>query len=289
MKELDQIVGLEPVKMHLKELEDMVSLQAARRRAGQNLASQTLHMVFTGNPGTGKTTVARIAADMFKALGVVSKGHLIKVTREDLVAGYIGQTAPQTKAVIQRAIGGILFIDEAYSLTRGGSEDFGKEAIDTLVKGMEEYRDNLVVILAGYTDEMEEFIRPTAVLNGIGEYVGLIMALIQQESSGRHLDMMQSSESIGVPPGSITDPVLEFLSINEIKRILGVPEWFDFPEHTQKIRKYEILGQSVDCRVIKAIANRIAYTFMKVKTDKIKKTVQSYTVSNSGQLELLLS
>ena len=157
--ELNNIVGLAPVKQYFQELQDTVSLQAERQAAGQSKRKQTLHMVFTGNPGTGKTTLARIAAKMFKALGVVTKGHLVEVTREDLVGEYIGSTAPKTREIVNRAIGGILFIDEAYTLSRGGQTDFGKEAIDTLVKCMEEYRENLVVILAGYTKEMDDFMK----------------------------------------------------------------------------------------------------------------------------------
>ncbi|WP_141505086.1 AAA family ATPase [Paenibacillus luteus] len=159
LTELHSIVGLAPVKSYFQELQDTVSLQSERHAAGQSKRKQTMHMVFTGNPGTGKTSLAQIAAKMFKALGVVTKGHFIQVTREDLVGEYIGHTAPKTREVINRAVGGILFIDEAYTLSRGGEKDFGKEAIDTLVKFMEEYRDNLIVILAGYTKEMDEFMK----------------------------------------------------------------------------------------------------------------------------------
>ncbi|MCH5586200.1 AAA family ATPase [Shimazuella sp. AN120528] len=159
MIELDNMIGLAPVKEFVHEMKDMVAIQIERAKIGQNVQSQSLHMIYTGNPGTGKTTVARIVAKIFKALGVVSKGHLVEVTREDLVGEYIGHTAPKTRKVIEKAIGGILFIDEAYALSRGGDNDFGKEAIDTLVKGMEENREDLVVILAGYTKEMMEFMK----------------------------------------------------------------------------------------------------------------------------------
>ncbi|WP_169818251.1 AAA family ATPase [Shimazuella kribbensis] len=159
MTELDDMIGLTPVKEFVLEMKDMVAIQIERAKIGQTVQSQSLHMIYTGNPGTGKTTVARIVAKIFKALGVVSKGHLVEVTREDLVGEFIGHTAPKTRKVIERAIGGILFIDEAYALSRGGDNDFGKEAIDTLVKGMEENRDDLIVILAGYTKEMTEFMK----------------------------------------------------------------------------------------------------------------------------------
>ena len=159
MQELDNMIGLTPVKEFVHEMKDMVSIQIERAKIGQIVQSQSLHMIYTGNPGTGKTTVARIVAKIFNALGVVSKGHLVEVTREDLVGEFIGHTAPKTRKVIEKAIGGILFIDEAYALSRGGDNDFGKEAIDTLVKGMEENREDLVVILAGYTKEMMEFMK----------------------------------------------------------------------------------------------------------------------------------
>ncbi|MDD4563169.1 MAG: AAA family ATPase, partial [Syntrophomonadaceae bacterium] len=118
-----------------------------------------LHMVFKGNPGTGKTTVARILGRIFNEIGILSKGHLLEVERADLVGEYIGHTAQKTREILKRAMGGIVFIDEAYSLAQGGERDFGKEAITTLVKAMEDYRDNLVVILAGYSQEIDRFLK----------------------------------------------------------------------------------------------------------------------------------
>jgi stage V sporulation protein K len=159
IKELNYMIGLAPVKEFVLEMKDMIAIQVERSKIGQTIANQSLHMIYTGNPGTGKTTVARILAKIFRALGVVSKGHLVEVTREDLVGEVIGHTAPKTRKIIERAIGGILFIDEAYTLSRGGDNDFGKEAIDTLVKGMEENREDLIVILAGYSKEMAEFMK----------------------------------------------------------------------------------------------------------------------------------
>ncbi|HZK18457.1 MAG TPA: AAA family ATPase, partial [Clostridia bacterium] len=134
--------------------------QIQKKRSQENLITEPMsfHMIFKGNPGTGKTTVARIMGRLFKKLGVLQKGHLIEVERGDIVGEYIGQTAQKTKVQLKRAMGGILFIDEAYSLARGGEKDFGKEAIDTLVKSMEDFREQFVLILAGYHDEMDRFL-----------------------------------------------------------------------------------------------------------------------------------
>lgn len=159
LNELENMIGLQSVKDYITEMKDMVALQKERSEMGQSLTINGMHMLFTGNPGTGKTTVARTVAKILRSLGVVTQGHLVEVTREDLVAEWIGQTAPKTRKVIDKAIGGVLFIDEAYSLARGGDNDFGREVIDTLVKAMEENRSNLVVILAGYTKEMNDFLK----------------------------------------------------------------------------------------------------------------------------------
>ncbi len=158
LSELDGLVGLDSVKRHVREIHAFTAIQVMRQALG--LASQItgLHMVFTGNPGTGKTTVARLLARLFREMGVLKKGHMVEVERADLVGEYIGHTAQRTREVIQRALGGLLFIDEAYSLARGGEKDFGKESIDCLVRGIEEHRSDLLLILAGYPDEMEWFL-----------------------------------------------------------------------------------------------------------------------------------
>ncbi|NLY11162.1 MAG: AAA family ATPase [Firmicutes bacterium] len=157
--ELDSLIGLDSVKALIKEIQAFVQIQ--QKRSLYNLVSEpvVLHMIFKGNPGTGKTTVARIIGKMFKHMGVLTKGHLLEVERADLVAEYIGQTAQKTRANIKKAMGGILFVDEAYSLARGGEKDFGKEAIDTLVKAMEDHRSDIIVILAGYSQPMEDFLQ----------------------------------------------------------------------------------------------------------------------------------
>lgn len=157
-KELDAIVGLEKIKTYLLSLEDHIKAARLREQKGLKAAKIAMHMVFTGNPGTGKTTIARLISRLMKVCGILRQGHLVEVTRADLVAKYVGQTAPQTMKVIKSALGGVLFIDEAYSLYRGKDDSFGLEAIDTLVKAMEDHRDDLIVILAGYSREMATFL-----------------------------------------------------------------------------------------------------------------------------------
>ena len=156
--ELEALVGLAKVKTLVKEIHAFAEIQ--KRRKIVDLASENtvLHMVFKGNPGTGKTTVARIIGKLFKEIGILQKGHVLEIERADLVGEYIGHTAQKTKDQIKKAQGGVLFIDEAYSLARGGEKDFGKEAIDCLCKGMEDGRDAFVLILAGYNNEMQGFI-----------------------------------------------------------------------------------------------------------------------------------
>jgi len=156
--ELEKMIGLENVKGLIKELRAFVEIQRRRQREGLMNSASTLHMIFKGNPGTGKSTIARLMGRLFKELGILSQGHLVEVERADLVGEYIGHTAHKAREQLKKAVGGILFIDEAYSLARGGEKDFGREAIDVLVKGMEDYRDNLILILAGYKDEMDYFL-----------------------------------------------------------------------------------------------------------------------------------
>lgn len=156
--QLNQLVGLDQVKEFLREIYAWLEIGKRRKEAGLATEQQVLHMIFTGNPGTGKTTVARILSKLFREMGVLSKGHLVEVERADLVGEYIGHTAQRTREHVRKALGGILFIDEAYSLARGGEKDFGREAIDTLVKAMEDHKNDFVLILAGYSDEMDFFL-----------------------------------------------------------------------------------------------------------------------------------
>ena len=155
--ELNSLIGLERVKKDVDSLRNLIKIQAMRKQQGLPNTSVSYHCVFSGNPGTGKTTVARIVAGIYKELGILKKGHLVEVDRSKLVGEYVGQTAPKTNKVIDEALDGVLFIDEAYSLV-GEGNDYGAEAIATLLKRMEDDRDRLVVILAGYTNEIKEFI-----------------------------------------------------------------------------------------------------------------------------------
>jgi SpoVK/Ycf46/Vps4 family AAA+-type ATPase len=159
LAELDALVGLAPVKVEVRRLVAVQRLNAERRRNDLPEVDGSAHLVFTGDPGTGKTTVARLIARLYGALGVVSQGHLVEATRADLVAGYVGQTALKVQDLVLTALGGVLFVDEAYALARGELVDFGDEAVAMLVKMMEDHRDNLAVIVAGYREEMWDFIR----------------------------------------------------------------------------------------------------------------------------------
>ena len=158
MRQLNELIGLRQVKSELQSLTRFIEVNQKRKEAGLRVAAISYHCVFAGNPGTGKTTVARILAGIYRQLGILKKGQLIETDRSGLVAEYVGQTAVKTNKMIDRAIGGVLFIDEAYTLAQGGENDYGREAIATLLKRMEDERDRLVVILAGYTNEIEQFI-----------------------------------------------------------------------------------------------------------------------------------
>ncbi len=159
LEELNVLIGLDKVKEDVKSLINLVKIRNIRKERGMESPDMSLHMVFSGNPGTGKTTIARLLAQIYKAMGLLSKGHLVEVDRSGLVGGYVGQTALKVQEVVNKALGGVLFIDEAYSLTvNRGASDYGFEAVDTLLKFMEDNRDDMIVIVAGYPAPMEEFL-----------------------------------------------------------------------------------------------------------------------------------
>ncbi|MUK90727.1 stage V sporulation protein K [Ornithinibacillus sp. L9] len=201
-EEFSSFVGMKRLKQRVKEIYATIVINEKRKELGLTSTKQVLHMLFKGNPGTGKTTVARKLAKIYFDMNLLSKGHFIEAERADLVGEYIGQTAQKTRAIIQKAQGGILFIDEAYSLARGGEKDFGKEAIDTLVKQMEDYGNDFVLILAGYPYEMERFLnlnpglksRFPFILDFEDYEVDQLMEIARQMASEREYQLTKEAE-----------------------------------------------------------------------------------------------
>ena len=244
--EMDGIIGLDEVKDYVLRLEDAIAVQRRRAAAGMKTADVSMHMIFTGNPGTGKTTIARLVGKYLKAIGALSGGQLVEVSRADLVGRYVGHTAPLTQKVIQSALGGVLFIDEAYSLWRGEQDTFGLEAIDTLVKGMEDHRDELVVILAGYTREMEEFLQSNSGLRSrfpnkieFPDYTGAeLLAITKLTAKGKgyrladgcdgplcaFYDRKQAENAAENGNGRLARNTLEAAILNQGRRLAAEPE-----------------------------------------------------------------
>ena len=245
-KELDEIVGLEDVKNYLLSLENLIKINQIRKQKGLKTNEISKHMIFTGNPGTGKTTIARLVSRMMKAVGILKQGQLVEVTRADLVGKYVGHTAPLTMSVIQSALGGVLFIDEAYSLYRGKDDSFGLEAIDTLVKVMEDHRDDLIVILAGYTKEMKDFLEANSGLKSrfaniieFWDYTGEELMLIAKSiAKGKdyviaedalrplqdYFTLIQSRNDPNSGNGRLARNLVEDAILNQSKRLLNNPD-----------------------------------------------------------------
>lgn len=245
-KDMEEIVGLSEIKEYILSLEQYFDVQKKRRDAGLKAGEVNKHMIFTGNPGTGKTTIARIISRYLKAIGVLTGGQLVEVSRADLVGKYVGHTAPLTNQVIESAIGGVLFIDEAYSLYRGKDDTFGLEAIDTLVKGIEDNRDNLIVILAGYSTEMEEFLTANSGLKSrfpniinFPDYTGeelLKIADITAHSKGYSIDegvrdsllayfnAVQAKRAKDAGNGRLVRNKIEDAILNQSKRLVNEPD-----------------------------------------------------------------
>ncbi|MBQ2688788.1 MAG: AAA family ATPase [Solobacterium sp.] len=241
-EELDNIVGLNMVKDYIKQLQSHIQVQAIRREQGMKTASISMHMIYTGNPGTGKTTIARLLSRYMKAIGALSQGQLVEVTRADLVAQYVGQTAPLTMSVIKSAMGGVLFIDEAYSLYRGKDDAFGLECIDTIVKAMEDNRDDLIVILAGYKKEMATFLESNSGLKSrfpnvinFPDYTGeelYRIAVLQAKGKGyvladevtqpltEYFDKVQSINAAEAGNGRLARNVVEDAILAQSERIM---------------------------------------------------------------------
>ena len=242
-KELDEIVGLETIKEYIRSLQNHIRMQEIRKAQGMKSSEISKHMIFTGNPGTGKTTIARLISRYMKAIGALSQGQLVEVTRADLVAQYVGQTAPLTMSVIKSALGGVLFIDEAYSLYRGKDDSFGLECIDTIVKAMEDNRDNLIVILAGYSREMEGFLESNSGLKSrfpnvihFPDYTGEELrkiAVIQAKQKGyvieesalpvleEYFDKVQSINAAEAGNGRLARNVIEEAILRQSGRVVN--------------------------------------------------------------------
>lgn len=245
-KELDEIVGLTDIKEYIHSLQSHIKVQEIRKAQGMKASEISKHMIFTGNPGTGKTTIARLISRYMKAIGALSLGQLVEVTRADLVAQYVGQTAPLTMSVVKSALGGVLFIDEAYSLYRGKDDSFGLECIDTIVKAMEDNRDNLIVILAGYEREMSEFLEANSGLKSrfpniihFPDYTGeelCRIACIQAESKGYRIEetalprlteyftTVQNTNAAEAGNGRLARNLVEEAILHQANRIVSNPE-----------------------------------------------------------------
>ncbi|MGQ0434971.1 MAG: AAA family ATPase [Microthrixaceae bacterium] len=244
LAELDALIGLTGVKHEVKLVTNLLRVQKIRRERGLPVLEQSRHLIFTGNPGTGKTTVARLLAQIYRTLGVVEKGHLVETDRAGLVAGYVGQTAPLVTARFDEADEGLLLIDEAYSLVRGGERDFGREAIDTIVKLIEDRRERIVVVMAGYPAEMSELIASNpglrsrfpkmiefpdystnellAIIDGLGDRGGYHLDASAQEATRRWLDAVPRDKGFG--NGRTARNLFEHAVAAQATRLVELPQ-----------------------------------------------------------------
>lgn len=244
LAELDGLIGLAPVKAEVKLVTNLLAVQKLRKERGLAVTESSRHLVFTGNPGTGKTTVARLLAQIYRTLQVVEQGHLVETDRAGLVAGYVGQTALKVKEVFDSALGGVLLIDEAYALARGGDKDFGQEATDTLVKLMEDHRDDIVVVAAGYPDEMHYFVESNPGLRSrfpktihfpdytTDELVSIFESMCKKssytcgaearEAARRFFDSQERDKGFG--NGRLARNLFESSMAHQASRLVAVPE-----------------------------------------------------------------
>ena len=247
LDELNQLVGLDNVKEEVRSLVNLIKVRRMREEYKLPAMDMSYHMVFTGNPGTGKTTVARLVARIYRELGILSEGQLIETDRSRLVAGYVGQTAINVREVVEQAIGGVLFIDEAYALVSPDTtNDYGSEAVDTLVKMMEDHRDDLVVIVAGYREEMEQFLRSNTglisrfnkfitfedyseqqlleILTVMAEQAGMVVEDTAVKKLGLYLASMNEQERRDFGNARGVRNVFERMIVNQANRIVLLEE-----------------------------------------------------------------
>ena len=246
LEELNSLVGLKEVKTEIRSLVNLIKVRKMREKYCLPEIEMSYHMVFTGNPGTGKTTLARLVGKIYKELGILTHGEMTETDRSGLVAGYVGQTALKVKEVVEKAVGGILFIDEAYALASDGKNDFGREAIDTLVKLMEDHRDNLVIIVAGYTEEMKQFLKSNTglmsrfnrfihfpdysteelvdILVGMADKAGLVLEEGLQDKVAGYLNSLSQAEWEEFGNARGIRNLFETMVVNQANRLVSMTE-----------------------------------------------------------------